>query len=60
AQREPAPEASPDDICKWASEMDAARGKLEVIVAKQRMGETGTARCRCALATNSVWGDDYG
>ena len=44
---------------EWQAKMDACRGRMEIIVAKQRMGETGTARCRCALATNSVWGDDF-
>lgn len=59
-QAEPTPEDSAEAHAKWHANMDAARGRLEIIVAKQRMGETGTARCRCALATNSVWGDDFG
>ena len=48
-----------EEVAEWRADMDRARGRLEIIVAKQRMGETGTARCRCALATNTVWGDDF-
>lgn len=48
-----------DAQVEWQSKMDRAKGRMEIIVNKQRMGETGTARCRCAMATNSVWGDDY-
>lgn len=40
----------------WQGAMDKAHGRLEIIVAKQRMGHTGTAYCMCALPTNNVWG----
>lgn len=43
-------------LADWHSLMEQAKGKLEIIVSKQRMGLTGTAKCRCNLATNSVWG----
>ncbi|MFC0200153.1 replicative DNA helicase [Paracoccus rhizosphaerae] len=46
-----------DDLADWELAMNKARGRLEIIVAKQRMGSTGTARCMCALSTNSVWGE---
>lgn len=46
-----------DDMADWQLTMDKARGVLEIIVSKQRMGSTGTARCMCALSTNSVWGE---
>lgn len=38
--REPKP--GTDEHLAWESEMSAARGKAEVIVAKQRHGPTGT------------------
>lgn len=47
-----------NEYADWQNDMMESRGKMEVIVAKQRMGEVGTAKCRCALATNSVWSDD--
>lgn len=55
-QEEPDPEDL-DGQSKWQAAMAAARGKLEIIVAKQRMGTTGTARCMCALSTNTVWSE---
>lgn len=56
AQEEP----DQDDLDRnadWQNAMAAARGKLEIGVAKQRMGQTGTARCLCALSTNTVWSE---
>lgn len=58
AQEQPS-EQDIEKSAKWQADMADARGKLDIIVAKQRMGEVGTAKCRCALATNSVWGDEY-
>lgn len=56
AQEEP--DADDLDKCAdWQNAMAAARGKLEIGVAKQRMGQTGTARCLCALSTNTVWSE---
>lgn len=46
-----------DERADWLLDMEAARGKLEIGVAKQRMGQTGTARCLCALSTNTVWSE---
>lgn len=46
-----------DAMAEWQSDMAAAKGKLEIIVSKQRMGTTGTARCMCALSTNTVWSE---
>ena len=53
-------ETDQDDLQKsadWQNAMAHARGKLEIGVAKQRMGQTGTARCLCALSTNTVWSE---
>lgn len=57
AQCEPDP-ADAQASAEWRRDMVEAQGRMEIIVAKQRMGGIGTAKCRCALATNSVWGDD--
>lgn len=46
-----------DKQASWQLEMEEARGKLEIIVAKQRMGDTGIAHCRAALSTNTVWSE---
>ncbi len=39
----------------WQITMDRCRGKLDLIVAKQRMGPVGTVKLECDLATNSIW-----
>lgn len=54
-QEEPDPSEA-EEHAEWRFDMAQAEGKLEIIVSKQRMGTTGTARCQCDLATNSVWG----
>lgn len=47
----------PDDPkwIDWMADLDRARGRMEVIVAKQRMGAVGTVNLACDLATNSIW-----
>lgn len=54
AQEEPEDRGG-DEYAEWMNDMNAATGKLEIIVAKQRMGNIGTARCMCAMPTNTVW-----
>lgn len=39
----------------WSSAMERCRNKMEIIVAKQRMGAIGTADVRCNLALNRIW-----
>jgi len=39
----------------WQITMDRCRGKLDLIVAKQRMGPVGAVTLECDLATNSIW-----
>jgi len=48
---------SPDDMRypEWLADFEQARGRMDVICAKQRMGPTGTATLACDLATNSIW-----
>jgi replicative DNA helicase len=56
AKEEPSPEEA-DDHADWRAAMEKARNRLEIIVAKQRQGETGTARVRFNPALNLVWED---
>lgn len=46
-----------EDCALWNSAMEKARSLLEVIVAKNRQGQIGTANLRANLATNTVWED---
>lgn len=39
----------------WSEAMSRVKGELEVIVAKQRQGEIGTAKMRFNAATNTIW-----
>ena len=44
-------EAMAEEHLQWASDLRAARDKMEIIVAKRRGGRTGAAHCRyCAPA----------
>jgi len=54
------PEA--DDIelhAAWQDSMEKAKGKLEIIVAKQRQGEIGTAHMKFNPALNLIWEDPW-
>lgn len=46
-----------DGHSAWRAAMDKVRNRLDIIVAKQRQGETGTARVRFNPALNLVWED---
>lgn len=41
-------------VLEWHEAMERARGWLEVIIAKQRMGDVGTARVKADLAVNRL------
>jgi replicative DNA helicase len=50
----------PDDLdamAVWMEAMDKKRGCLEIIIAKQRQGDIGTAHMRFNPATNLIWED---
>ncbi|WP_435170785.1 replicative DNA helicase [Falsirhodobacter sp. 1013] len=53
----PAPDDPLEDHEDWAAAMEKARNRLEIIVAKQRQGEVGTARVRFNPAINLIWED---
>lgn len=53
----PAPEEPEDVHQEWRMAFERARNRLEIIVAKQRQGEIGTAHCRFNPAINLVWED---
>lgn len=44
-----------EDFAAWQETLSLAKGKLEVIVAKQRQGDIGTARMKFNPATNVIW-----
>lgn len=44
----------------WQDAMDKAKNRLEIIVAKQRQGEIGTAHLRFNPALNTIWEDRGG
>jgi replicative DNA helicase len=51
-------EPDPKDIERhsaWLVNLDSCRGKMDLIIAKQRMGPVGTVALECDLATNSIW-----
>lgn len=48
----------PKDVEKradWEAERSAAKGKMELIIAKARMGELGSVQVGCDMATNRMW-----
>lgn len=54
-------EPDSDDLdahADWRMAMDKARNRLEIIVAKQRMGSIGTARVMFAPPTGMIWEDE--
>lgn len=53
----PADGSDVEKIQRWEELMERARNRLEIIVAKHRQGEIGTAHVRCNVALNLVWGD---
>lgn len=59
-ERERPEEDSIDELADWQAAMDKQKNVLEVIVAKQRQGEIGTARMRFNAATNLIWEDNWG
>lgn len=56
-ERERPDENEIEDYAAWQDAMTACKGKLEVIIAKQRQGDIGTARMRFNAATNVLWDD---
>ena len=46
-----------DAHAAWRQSMEKARNRLDIIVAKQRQGETGTVRVRFNPALNLLWED---
>jgi len=51
----PADDAPIEEHEEWRAAMERARNKLEIIVAKQRQGEIGTAHCMFNPALNLIW-----
>lgn len=56
-EREQPDVADTEAFERWQADMDREKGKLDLIVAKQRRGPIGTARLRFYPACNRVWED---
>lgn len=54
-ERERADADTPDAFAKWDAAMQAAKNRLEIIVAKQRQGQIGTATMGFNPASNVLW-----
>lgn len=48
-------DGSMEELAEWQALMDKHRHSLEIIVAKQRMGQIGTAHVKFAPANNLIW-----
>lgn len=46
-----------EEYSQWETNMERVRNRLEIIVAKQRQGEVGTAHMRFNPALNLIWED---
>jgi replicative DNA helicase len=49
--RRPQPKKA-DEMADWLADLEASKGKMDLIVAKARMGELGTVKVGCDMATN--------
>lgn len=49
------PEEDDPDFVHWQDALDASRNRLEIIIAKQRMGAVGTVNVGFNPATNYLW-----
>ena len=58
-EREKPDERDLDEAHAWNEAMARVKGELEVIVAKQRQGEIGTAKMKFNPATNTIWDDAW-
>ena len=56
-RQEPELGKNPEKREAWENAMRATKGRLEIIVAKQRQGAVGTVKLRCNLALNKIWED---
>jgi replicative DNA helicase len=56
-EREEPDISDPEAHEAWRAAMKRARNRLEIVVAKQRQGEIGTARVFCNPAINVIWED---
>ena len=54
-ERERPDENDTEAFSAWQMALNNVKGELEVIVAKQRQGEIGTAKMRFNPATNMIW-----
>lgn len=53
-ERMPRPKKT-DELVDFEADLAACKGKMELIVAKVRMGELGTVEVGCDMGTNRLW-----
>lgn len=51
---------NPDEVEAFEAAMNAVRGRMEIIVSKQRQGEIGTVHVGFNAATNFIWDEERG
>lgn len=49
------PPKKPEERADWEAELSAARGKMEIIMAKSRMGKISSVTVNCDMSTNRFW-----
>jgi len=54
-EREEPDHSDPDEWAAWNDAITACRNRVDIILAKQRQGRIGTARCGINVATNYLW-----
>lgn len=57
-ERDRPDETNADEMVDFEEALQASKGKLEIIVAKQRMGEIGTVNVNFDAASNFLWDED--
>ena len=44
-----------EELADFEADLKASKGKMEIIIGKARMGEVGTVKVGCDMATNRFW-----
>lgn len=44
-----------DELADFIADLEASKGKMDIIIGKARMGEVGTVKVGCDMATNRFW-----
>ncbi|HCI98515.1 MAG TPA: hypothetical protein DHV74_02535, partial [Sulfitobacter sp.] len=44
-----------EELADFIADLEASKGKMEIIIGKARMGEVGTVTVGCDMGTNRFW-----